>query len=100
MGAGTAGVGTREIMREQVLEAGWGESLSRSAPQRYIFLERLNRVTTRKKLLDMSKKKLSGILEHFQQKKEGISGSSGKEPACPCKRRKRRGFSPWAGKIP
>ena len=27
-------------------------------------------------------------------------GASGKEPACQCRRRKRRGFSPWVGKIP
>ena len=27
-------------------------------------------------------------------------GTSGKEPACQCRRRKRLGFSSWAGKIP
>ena len=27
-------------------------------------------------------------------------GSSGKESACRCRRRKRRGFNPWVGKIP
>ena len=27
-------------------------------------------------------------------------GSSGKEPACQCRRRKRCGFDPWVGKIP
>ena len=27
-------------------------------------------------------------------------GTSGKEPACQCRRRKRRGFSPWVRKIP
>ena len=27
-------------------------------------------------------------------------GSSGKEPACQCKRQKRWGFDPWVGKIP
>ena len=27
-------------------------------------------------------------------------GISGKEPACHCRRRKRRGFEPWMGKIP
>ena len=27
-------------------------------------------------------------------------GSSGKEPACQCRRPKRYGFDPWAGKIP
>ena len=26
-------------------------------------------------------------------------GASGKEPACPCRRHKRFGFDPWAGKI-
>ena len=31
----------------------------------------------------------------------GFPGStSGKEPACQCRRHKRRGFSPWVGKIP
>ena len=54
-----------------------------SAPQRYIILERLNRVTTGKKLLDVTTKRPLGILEHFQQNKEGISGAGGKEPACP-----------------
>ena len=27
-------------------------------------------------------------------------GSSGKEPACQCRRHKRSGFDPWIGKIP
>ena len=27
-------------------------------------------------------------------------GSSGKEPACQCRRHKGRGFDPWVGKIP
>jgi len=27
-------------------------------------------------------------------------GSSGKQPACQCRRQKRRGFDPWVGKIP
>ena len=27
-------------------------------------------------------------------------GSSGKEPACQCRRRKRLSFNPWVGKIP
>ena len=27
-------------------------------------------------------------------------GASGKEPACPCRRPRRRGFDPWVGKIP
>ena len=32
---------------------------------------------------------------------EGFPGSpSGKEPTCQCRRRKRRGFDPWVGKIP
>ena len=26
--------------------------------------------------------------------------ANGKEPACQCRRRKRRGFDPWVGKIP
>ena len=28
------------------------------------------------------------------------SGTSGKEPACQCRRHKRHGFDPWVGKIP
>ena len=28
------------------------------------------------------------------------TGASGKEPACQCKRRKRRGYDPLVGKIP
>ena len=27
-------------------------------------------------------------------------GASGKEPACQCRRHKRRGFDPWVGSIP
>ena len=27
-------------------------------------------------------------------------GTSGKEPTCPCRRHKRRGFNPWVRKIP
>ena len=27
-------------------------------------------------------------------------GTSGKEPTCQCRRRKRHGFDPWVGKIP
>ena len=27
-------------------------------------------------------------------------GTSGKEPACQCRRRKRRRFDPWAGRSP
>ena len=27
-------------------------------------------------------------------------GTSGKEPACQCRRHKRHGFDPWVGKIP
>ena len=27
-------------------------------------------------------------------------GTSGKEPTCQCRRRKRCGFDPWVGKIP
>ena len=29
-----------------------------------------------------------------------VSGASGKEPACQCRRHKRRGFDPYVGKIP
>ena len=28
------------------------------------------------------------------------SGASGKEPACQCRRHKRREFDPWVGKLP
>ena len=27
-------------------------------------------------------------------------GAGGKEPICPCRRRKRLGLDPWVGKIP
>ena len=31
---------------------------------------------------------------------KGFSGgASGKEPACQCRRHRRRGFDPWVGKI-
>ena len=29
-----------------------------------------------------------------------VGGTSGKEPACQCRRCKRCGFDPWVGKIP
>ena len=29
-----------------------------------------------------------------------LGGASGKEPACQCRRLKRRGFDPWVRKIP
>ena len=29
-----------------------------------------------------------------------INGASGKEPTCPCQKRKWRAFNPWVGKIP
>ena len=29
-----------------------------------------------------------------------LSGTSGQEPACPCRGHKRYGFDPWIGKIP
>ena len=29
-----------------------------------------------------------------------LSGASGEEPACQCRRHKRRRFDPWVGKIP
>ena len=33
--------------------------------------------------------------------KRGLpGGASGKEPACQCRRHKRRAFDPWVGKIP
>ena len=44
----------------------------------------------------------SGLSEIFPpQKSPGFpGGTSGKEPACYCRRRKRCGFYPWVGKIP
>ena len=37
----------------------------------------------------------------FAHSATGFPGSaSGKEPACQCRGRKRRGFDPWVGKIP
>ena len=39
--------------------------------------------------------KISGLLP------QGLPGrASGKEPTCQCRRGKRHGFNPWAGKIP
>ena len=29
-----------------------------------------------------------------------LSGASGKEPACQCRKHKRRGFIPWSGSYP
>ena len=29
-----------------------------------------------------------------------LGGASGKQPTCPCRRHKRRGFDPWVGNIP
>ena len=29
-----------------------------------------------------------------------LGGANGKEPACQCRRHKRRRFDPWVGKIP
>ena len=40
---------------------------------------------------------LSGVLAD----KEGLpGGTSGKEPACQCRRHKSRRFDPWVGKVP
>ena len=30
----------------------------------------------------------------------GFPGGISKDPACQCRRHKRRGFNPWVGKIP
>ena len=41
------------------------------------------------------------VLGHSLAKFWGFpGGSSGKEPACQCRGRKRQGFDPWVGKIP
>ena len=38
---------------------------------------------------------------HFSQQYKGFpGGTSGKEPACQCRRCKRHRFDPWVGKIP
>ena len=41
------------------------------------------------------------VLDLPQYSSQGFpGGASGKEPAHQCRRRKRRGFDPWVGKIP
>ena len=41
------------------------------------------------------------ILEVSREEEVGFpGGTSGKEPACQCRRPKRHGFDPWVGKIP
>ena len=37
---------------------------------------------------------------HFHLIPDFPGGTSGKEPACQCRRHKRHGFNPWIGKIP
>ena len=40
-------------------------------------------------------------LEVSREEEGGFpGGTSGKEPACQCRRPKRHGFNPWVGKIP
>ena len=56
----------------------------------------------------MSRQKLRESLKRYKElKKSDLSvsmgfpgGASGKEPACQCRKCKRLGFDPWAGKIP
>ena len=36
----------------------------------------------------------------LRSQRDFLSGSSGKEPACQCRRHKRHRFNPWVGKIP
>ena len=44
---------------------------------------------------------VSGVLKYLTIVIVGFpGGSSGKEPACQCRRRKRCGFDPWVAKIP
>ena len=39
-------------------------------------------------------------VSHYSEKKDFPGSTSGKEPACQCRRHKRFGFDPWVGKIP
>ena len=41
--------------------------------------------------------KASHIIRQLNNKN---SNANGKEPICHCRRHKRQGFNPWAGKIP
>ena len=44
---------------------------------------------------------LGKLLIHTPESRMGFpGGASGKESFCQCRRRKRRGFNPWVGKIP
>ena len=49
---------------------------------------------------------IRGLSEHSQQKKDrqmstkDKGGASGREPACQCRRHKRRGFNPWVSEDP
>ena len=40
-----------------------------------------------------------GVLKG-QARRGFLSGTSGKEPACQCRRRRRYGLDPWVGKMP
>ena len=40
------------------------------------------------------------FIKYLQCTTSSPSGSSGKEPACQCRRHKRHKFDPWVGKIP
>ena len=45
-------------------------------------------------------KKMGRLLSAMLRIRKRLCGTSGKEPACQCRRCKRRGFDPWIGKIP
>ena len=40
------------------------------------------------------------IIREYHQQLRFSGGTSGKEPACPCRRHKRHKFNPWVRKIP
>ena len=40
------------------------------------------------------------VFLELMEKNWGFPGSSNKESACPCRRRRRQGLDPWVGKIP
>ena len=48
--------------------------------------------------------KISYLAPNFKSRRQYCAdfpgGTSGKEPACQCRRHKRHGFSLWLGKIP
>ena len=43
---------------------------------------------------------IRGLSEHSQKKKDRQISTKGKEPACQCRRHKRRRFNPWVREDP